>query len=265
MVGVLVSIVSATQSRANPPVEKGYTKVFDDEFDGAALDESKWNFNYPWGTLHNGRANMQPSQVTVADGVLTLKAEAKRTITEPAGKWNSQWKRYLAFDYTSGAINTKDKHSFKYGYFEGRFKVPKPDSSWPAFWMLQSGWPPELDVLEVVGERKRYYYTYHYGADYRQEKSFGSQYLYSFPLDADWHTYGVEWTPEQINFYFDDKQLRSFTNPEAIEQMGSMYLIINLQVGGWAPEPNAVDYPALYQCDWVRVWQKDAPTKKVSD
>ena len=35
-----------------------------------------------------------------------------------------------------------------YGYVEASMKMPSLPGSWPAFWMLENGWPPELDINE---------------------------------------------------------------------------------------------------------------------
>lgn len=241
-----------------PPAAKGYVQVFNDEFTGTVLNTSKWNYNYPWGTTHNHRANMQPSQVVVSNGYLHLIAEARRSIWDPWGAWIDSLGKYVPFDYTSGAINSHGKAHFTYGYFEARIKMPWQQSTWPAFWMLQEGWPPEIDIMEVQGIRTRYYYNYHYGADWTQHKSFGGQ--YNGPdLSAAFHTYGCEWTPNELIFYFDDVQVARYWNPGAVAQAANMYLILNLAVGGWAPDPVASEYPALMQVDWVRVYQSPNP------
>ena len=32
---------------------------------------------------------------------------------------------------------------------EASIKVPQTLGTWPAFWTLENGWPPEMDVMEV--------------------------------------------------------------------------------------------------------------------
>jgi beta-glucanase (GH16 family) len=255
-------MVVTSRAWSDPPPGKGYVMVFDDEFNGSKLNQKLWNYNYPWGTYHNGRANMQPSQVTVKNGLLTLTAIDKRTITNPWGYWNSDWNKYVPYDYTSGTINTYGKASWHYGYFEGRFKMPPDVSTWPAFWMLQNGWPPELDIFELAGSRATDYYTYHYTDSTGNPASLGGQWT-GADMSVDWHTYGVEWTPTTLTFYVDDQAVQSFDAPDEIAQMGEMYFLIDLQVGGWAPDPNGANYPQQLQCDWVRVWQVGGPATNI--
>ena len=133
---------------ADPPANmSGWTMVFNDEFDGNSLDKSKWNPTYNWGHTHNHRAYCVEENVSVSDGLLRIKGEAKRHPQAPA-TCKSGDKTY-SLDYTSGAIDTRGKFEVKYGYIEGRFKMPKQLGTWPAFWTLQDGWPPEIDIFEV--------------------------------------------------------------------------------------------------------------------
>lgn len=245
------------RAAAQPPAGKGYRISFADEFAGASLDTSAWNYGYPWGTTHNGMANMQPSQVKAANGTLTLTAIAQRTIWDPWGYWDGGLNKYISFDYTSGTVNTYGKKTWRYGYFEGRFKMPAPLSTWPAFWGLQDGWPPEVDIFEVQGDRNRSYYNYHYTVD-GAHASFGGQYR-GADLSAGWHVFGFEWMPWAMRFYADGQLQQTFSNASAIDQQKWLYLIIDLQVGGWAPDPVASEYPAQLVCDWVRVWQPGGP------
>lgn len=242
-----LALTTAAASAAAPP---GYNLVFQDNFDGTTIDSANWSYNYPWGTYHNHMANMQPSQVTVSGGTLKLKAENKRTIWDPWGvNTPGGWKN---LDYTSGAIHSQGKKNFTYGYFEARIKMPVPQSTWPAFWMLQSGWPPELDIMEVHNERTRYTYNYHFVSN-GSNTSFGGEY-WGPDLSAGFHNFGCEWTPNEMRWYFDDRLVRAIRNPSAISQSANMYLILNLAVGGWSVDPNAADYPATMEVDWVKVY-----------
>lgn len=239
---------------AAPPSAKGYAMTFEDNFTATALDTTKWSYNYPWGTTHNHMANMQSSQVTLSGGYLNLKAEAFRSIWDPWGAWNEGFNKYINYDYTSGAIHTSGKYNFTRGYMEARIKMPAAQSTWPAFWTLGSGWPPEIDVMEVKGSRTQYLFNYHYGPDYTQHQSFGGQYN-GADLSATFNTYGCEWTQNEMIFYFNDVQVARYWQPTPISQATNMYMLLNLAVGGWAPDPVASDYPATMQVDWVRVYQ----------
>ncbi len=146
---VLAIGISSSTTFADPPDRGGnvWALVFEDEFDGAALDTTKWGHNYPWGQTHNHRAWVAPENVLLSNGVLRIKAEARRHPSAPSGvEQGGQW---YSLDYVSGAVHTQGRFSFTHGYMEGRFRMPAAAGTWPAFWTLNSagGWPPEIDVL----------------------------------------------------------------------------------------------------------------------
>src|SRR6476620_3954330 len=68
------------------PQGSGWKMIFNDEFDGNALDTSKWNTCFHWATdynfnyCHAGNDELQwyqPDDVSVQNGLLRLKAEKR--------------------------------------------------------------------------------------------------------------------------------------------------------------------------------------------
>ncbi|MCQ2123639.1 MAG: family 16 glycosylhydrolase [Fibrobacter sp.] len=255
----------ATVAVANPPANfSGWDLVFEDNFDGDALDLKKWNPTYNWGHTHNHRAYCAEENVIVKDGKLMLKGEAKKhPKATGTAKFNG---KEIPVDYTSAAIDTKGHFEVKYGYIEGRFKAPKHKGTWPAFWTLQDGWPPEIDILEIPASRKQHHYYLHYtnpdwynshGSAWDHEASFGGHKDDDVDRSADFHTYAVEWDESTLSFYFDDKKFASYNRPTEIKQLSAQYIIVNLAIGGWAGDDIEVteNNPAYFEADWVRVWQ----------
>lgn len=257
---------------ANPPSNyDGWELVFNDEFEGNSLDKSKWNPTYNWGHTHNHQAYCVEENVFVENGLLRIKGEAKRHPSAPATCSNGG--NTYSLDYTSGAIDTQNKFKVKYGYIEGRFKMPKQLGTWPAFWTLQDGWPPEIDIFEVPHARTDHHYYLHYtntdwyashGSAWDHEASFGG--VQKGPdKSADFHNYGVAWSEGNLSFYFDDKLVASYNRPSEVGQLSAQYIIINLAIGGWAtsngnPIEVTSSNPAYLECDWVRVWQPKQST-----
>ncbi len=260
--------LSASVLAAPPANFSGWDLVFEDEFDGTSLDKSKWNPTYNWGHTHNHRAYCVEENVIVKDGKLMLKGEAKKHPDAPAtAKFNGS---DVPVDYTSGAIDTRGKFEVKYGYIEGRFKAPWQAGTWPAFWTLQDGWPPEIDILEIPASRKQHHYYLHYtnpswysehGSAWDHEASFGGT-SEGPDKSADFHNYGVEWNENNLIFYFDDKKIASYNRPTEIRQLDAQYIIINLAIGAWAGDNIEVtaETPAYFEAEWVRVW-KQKPVK----
>jgi len=118
--------------------------IFADEFDGSALDDSKWNPCYPWGDqgcTNSGNAEEEwylPGEILVENGLLRLRAR-ENAVSGSDGK---------SYPYTSGMVSSHDRFSTTYGYFEMRAKMPRGKGLWPAFWLLPDSreWPPEIDI-----------------------------------------------------------------------------------------------------------------------
>ncbi len=244
--------LAATSVPISGPPGTGWTMVFNDEFEGTTLDASKWSTCYQWaldyGFTYCRAGNdelqwYQPDDVSVQNGQLHLKAE-KRVVQ--------------GANYTSGMVDSHGKFNFLYGYAEARFRVPKGKGLWPAFWMLPQDktWPPEIDIMEILGDRPNLAYTtLHWG----QENNSTGKVFNGPDFSADFHTFAVNWQPGLIIWYIDGVEVfRTTTNtPDK-----AMYVILNLAVGGaWPGSPDASTvFPSTFDVDYVRVWQQGQPT-----
>src|SRR5215472_4060226 len=72
--------------------------------------------------------------------------------------------RLSGYRYVSGLISSQPSFRQQYGYFEMRAKLPRGKGIWPAFWLLPADleWPPEIDVMESVGDPSKVYMTLHW-------------------------------------------------------------------------------------------------------
>lgn len=237
---------------------------FADEFNESGLDADKWNVAYPWGRVHNYPAYITDDNVNVNNGVLSLTAKRGWTNGQP---------------FSSGAVNTQGLLDFHTGYMEARMKLPAFLGAWPAFWMLQDGWPPELDIMEArfrsdpnlgPGDMYSSAGAYHFGTypnvnsrgTYGRDPQTGQDdvFIYqNFKLTDDFHTYGSLWDADRVTWYVDGRAIASVSAAQAdIAQMQKMYLLLNLGVGGWPGDPPAgEDVSKPFQIDWVRVWQRE--------
>lgn len=237
----------AAQATAAPP-GTGWHLIHADEFSTAAVDGVKWDTAYGWGRTHNHDAYMLDSNVTQSDGVLSLTA----TRTAAGGK-----------PFSSGVISSHADFRYTYGYAEMRIKMPTMRGSWPAFWMLDNGWPPEIDVMEYplfTSEtiNDQYYVNSHWSTG-SGNASNGQWIDRSTPLGDGFHTYGLEWTSTQLKYYFDGALVKTASNQASFQ---NMYTIFNYAVGGWPGAPSLAQWAAgesdVTQADWFRVWQKPA-------
>ena len=243
--------------------------VWEDNFDvDGAPDASKWAFEIGDGTAQGipgwGNNELQyytdrPENVSVENGV--LKITARQESFEGSG-------------YTSARLITKGLFQQKYGRFDARVKLPTGQGLWPAFWLLGDDsngdiWPQigEIDVMEYLGDEPTQIFGTIQGPQYSGGESISKEYV----LDADrfdtgFHIFGIEWTPNVINFYVDDKLYQTLKPADVEEETNGegewvfddreFYMILNMAVGGNLPGPPNADtmFPQTMYVDYVRVY-----------
>jgi beta-glucanase (GH16 family) len=246
--------------------------VWSDEFDGTAVDTTKWSFqlgdgsevNLPRGWGNNEQQWYTENNATVANGFLTITA---RKESVQAG-----------FNYTSARLRSYRKGDWTYGRLEMRAKMPLGKGLWSAFWMLSTnreygGWAAsgELDIVEYLGsEPDEVFGTIHYGGEWPNNTFSGTP--YKLPeggrFDQDFHVFAIEWEEGEIRWYVDDVHYGTKTDwfssaapfPAPFDK--KMHLLLNLAVGGdlpGAPDANT-QFPAEYVIDYVRVYQEGEPS-----
>jgi hypothetical protein len=156
------------------------------------------------------------------------------------------------YRYTSGLITTQPSFAQTYGYFEMSARLPRGKGLWPAFWLLPAdqSWPPEIDVMESIGDPGKIYQTAHstLGAPPGHEVS--------VPGDPDgFHVFAVAWDPRFLTWYLDGRETSRQPTPKDMNK--PMYMLVNLAVGGhWPGAPDAdTAFPAHLTVRWVRAYR----------
>jgi len=122
----------------------------------------------------------------------------------------------------SARLITNFSTTIKYGRVEVRAKMPTGDWIWPAVWMMPKdsvygSWPRsgEIDIFEGKGNlvknknadgTNRMRSTLHWGpnSDYDGYlKTTNNRQLFRDYYDQEYHTFGLEWTPEGIYMWED--------------------------------------------------------------
>ena len=248
-----ISITGASCGSTPPPT--GWTLAWADEFNGTALDTSKWNIEVNGNGGGNNELQYYTARqenVRVAGGELVI--EARR-------------EAWLGKQYTSGRITTQNKASWQYGRMEARMKIPTGKGTWPAFWMLGNsistvGWPAsgEIDIMEHVNSEPFTHGTIHWSNQNNAYANYGGP---SGSLDfAQYHVYAVEWDASAIRWYVDGNKFHEVNIANGIngtsEFHAPYFLLFNLAVGGnWPGSPDASTvFPNRMQVDYVRVYRK---------
>ena len=245
----LVASPAPPTRAADPP---GWRLVWSDDFD--KFDESLWTRESSDRPTNNSLHAYLPEQVSVEDGKLILTSEDK-----PSGK--------LA--YRSGLV--KSKRAQRLGRWEVRAKLPTGAGLWPAIWLLPDGpWPSEgeIDFMESRGDRPALVTSaFHWGTqspyfhDFHVVEHRASRFGKPVTYHDDFHTFAVEWLPDQIRFYVDDLQHAVFYSDECGDFFpkltAPMRLILNTAIGGeYASPPDATTkWPQRFEVDWVRVYE----------
>ncbi|MFN3404836.1 MAG: carbohydrate-binding protein [Cytophagaceae bacterium] len=251
--------------------------IFSDEFNGTALDLTKWTIDQGngcpnlcgWGNNEQQFYTNSSQNVSVSGGYLTLTARY-------APNYNG-----TGSNFTSGKVLTRNKFDRLYGRFEARMKMPRGTGLWPAFWMLPTdnvygGWPTsgEIDIMEYRGDRTNVSdATLHYGAAWPNNRHDGTSYTLPTGNFADeFHIFAVDWQPGIMRFYVDGILIKTETeNPNSLNPASNhsvtwpwnqrFFIILNLALGGWySGNPtteqivSSTTWPQTFQIDYVRVY-----------
>jgi len=236
--------------------------VWNDEFDGAAINNNIWTYDLGGGGWGNNELEFytnRASNAFVQNGLLHIVARK-----ESVGGYN----------YTSARMKSQGLYSFTYGRLEWRAQFPAGMGFWPALWLLGNnistiGWPKcgEIDVFENTGTNSvMVQSSIHSGSDETGMYNFFDSAVTNF------HTYTLDWTTNALLFYVDGHLFQSQTNwssaagtyPFPFNQ--PFFLIMNFAVGGnYVSNPTVTDinthsvFPSEVLVDYVRVYNTTAP------
>lgn len=247
---------------SEPP---GWKLVWNDEFDSASINGSKWEFEV--NAQGGGNNELQyytarEKNAFIENGCLVIRALRENY----SGQEGSR-------KYTSARMRTKNRGDWKYGRLDIRAKLPYGKGLWPAIWMLPTdqvygGWAAsgEIDIMELLGhEPDKVYGTLHYGGEYPNNVHSGTGYqLQKGSFSADFHTFTLEWEATEFRWYVDNKLYQTQTKwyttaapyPAPFDQR--FHLLLNVAVGGnWPGSPDSTTvFPQKMMVDFVRVYQK---------
>lgn len=242
--------------------------LWSDEFDGTALDASKWSFDTSRNKVGWYNKELQyyaadrPENLRVGDGQLTIELRKDPETIRGFPDWGGQ-------EYSSAKIVTKDKAAFTTGFVEVSAKLPCARGTWPAIWMLpqeESRWPEggEIDILEQVGSQPNVAHANLHTALFNHVKQTGRGAETPVPTACSaFHRYQLAWTPDAITAGVDGRAYMRVRNDQpggrgALPFDAPFYLILNLAMGGDWAGAKGIDDDALqqqFEVDYVRVYE----------
>jgi beta-glucanase (GH16 family) len=235
--GVLIPPPPPPSGIPIPGDAENWNVTFADDFNGTELDPARW-------TLYDGWSKSQPpslwrpSQVRVADGVLSITGE------QVDGTW------------LTGGLSSAVAGSQLYGRWDIRFRIDPGDGDSYAILLYPKGggWPPEIDIAEDAGgDRRSTTATLHYGSDNKQIHS-------SVSADfSTWQTIGVVWSPGKLSYTLNGKVFGTVSG----RPVPKVPMWLGLQVGkkscdaeqGNCPLQDRFS-PVTLQVDWIVRYQR---------
>lgn len=270
--------VSQPAPFSDPDNEGGWVlnEAVSDEFDGTALDTSKWFIEGQNGDYYiwKGRAPAQfvPHNVIVEDGKLKLRTQWEPDFEfDKEGYKESGGDPYGVFEgkplpITTAGVITKKR--FLNGYMEVKSKAGNAAIT-AAFWAI--GYEQELDVYEQMGNPKikdndiketGTKTTIHDWSPPATRPTWAWHYkdnALPFRVADDFHVYGAEWGVDYLKVYIDGELVDEVHQDELGTDWvlnNPMEIWLDSEIFKWLGIPHQEELPVDFEIEYVRVWQQ---------
>ena len=236
----------------------GYELVFEDEFEGNALNTDVWQ--YRGSGPRRGGFNAE-SQVKVENGNMVITGDYQKN-----GTYGEGW-------YT-GMVKLKERYCK--GYFEIRCIVNAGSGFWSAFWIqadapytasISKGGPGgwEIDIFESMSYdntfgRNSVSQTVHCAGVDGVQEGFQSRMLgdfYGKNIYEEYNTYGLEWNDEEYIFYINGVETcrTSFGNGVS-EVMEDVIVSLEIPDEEKLAKLDKDSYHTEFIVDYVKIYQQ---------
>lgn len=237
--------------------------TFHDDFDGTALDSTKW---VPMTAFVTGDKDAgfacyvnSPNNISVGGGMLTLTLRKEAT-AQPCGSTTST----VSSSYTSGSVSTYHLFSQQYGRYEARIRntATSAQGLHEAFWLWQDdqdttvdpGNTGEIDVSETYSQYDSLAVPFlHYAAAPSPQP--GVNTAYCSAERGVWNTYTLEWTPTTITVLVNGHTCLVNTSADPVFHHRYIVNLTQALGSGTNTLTDATPIPATMDVDYVRVWQ----------
>lgn len=176
-------------------------------------------------------------------------------------------------EYYTGGIETRNKIDFTYGQVKCRARfLRQPKGNHTGIWMMPQtqpeAWPRygEIDIMEHLNDDDIIYSTVHYWN--QQEESDGKTDTTAQIDNDDFNVYGIVWNNDAVAFTLNGQVILTYKNDNPDSGSFSyqypftrdFYIILSQSLGGegtWEGPIDNSELPAVFQIDWIKVWQKN--------
>jgi beta-glucanase (GH16 family) len=253
------------------PPGKKWKLVWSDEFNGTALDTTKWGFRMhimqtrfetytDKGAELDGKGNLLLKLIEKDGQYYSSQLQTGSNYMDRPGN------RYAGSQLTWPIGDLKPpKFVHKYGYYEIRCQFQEQEGWWSAFWLqsptigstldpLDSG--VEIDIMENFSRDGAFSHNIHWNGYGNNHKSAGSGNKKAEPTADGFHTFGLDWSPTGYIFYVDGKESWRVTGPVSHREE---FILVSTECMGYrkgapVPELKKVKLPDYFIVDYVRVY-----------
>lgn len=265
-----------------------YTYVWGDEFDGNALDISKWELTSSIGAESSFNLSRDPKALNVSDGLLKLTAlrwfDPDNNQIQAIAPYTIEGKKYM---------------NFQYGYLEMRARIPFGGGAWPSLWLSgacskdavvsnlfnkgdikPSNFSAEIDIIEYTSlspNLHKWFYDDAQGIEGVTgiENKHSSLGAVEKPVKSDlgmdpkqsyvYQVIGFDWTPKDMTVYINGEKFYSYNWKESVQLDGlndmsdflnPVFIRLNNHL---LPKNIPSDFSSLpceFFIDYVRLYQK---------
>jgi hypothetical protein len=253
--------VAAAQAEPAPVGVPGvWSLKLNEEFTPAGLNTGLWTPGWQHGGISGPMSGQCLSSSNVSqpgNGYLYLELKPQASTCEGTAVENTG---ALVESNPGDGAPGHTGFAYSYGYVEWRAYVPGvapvglgcakggclPD--WPALWSLPENHENEIDTMEGLGRLGQA--CYHFPPPFGKGAP-GACLSGSY---AGWHTYGAEWEPGVITYYYDGVEVGQITSSNA--NSTREYLVMDM-----VPPTDGQPFqsPDSMVIDYVRVWQHPSP------
>lgn len=279
----LLSVVVLASAAGHPQHEQTaappggrYELVWSDEFTRNGWPDPR-NWTYERGFVRNQELQWyQADNAEIKNGFLIIEARKESKPNPSFEPASPDWKlNRPTAEYTSASLTTRGLHSFRYGRFEMRARIDIRAGMWPAFWTVGDAgrWPAsgEIDIMEYYAGKLLANVAW--GAETPGKAVWDDSRKPIAELGgADWsrrfHIWRMDWDENEIRISVDDTLLKTTDLHKTVNGDGAHrnplqqphHIILNLAIGGAnGGDPSTTKFPARFEIDYVRVYQRSAP------
>jgi ferric-dicitrate binding protein FerR (iron transport regulator) len=221
------------------PPGRSWILVFEDEFDDARVDRSRWN---------------------VAEGASKAGVWHPRNVqTDGEGHLAITTSR-VGDRYVSGGLNTAGKFEQAFGYFSARVRFPNQPGHRPAFGIVCKLAPTggrDGTLIGIVEKPELTDFIHHSMVWGGTGTVWARWHVPAAGVMQGWHAFGLWWSPDEYVFYVDGRE--TWRNRHGGVSQVKQHLILSDEIDEGSGDIRKAVLPDRFLVDYVRVYEVVPP------